>query len=212
VLVDKGEGHERLLAYNLTTDRVSEDLYMVSVRNFDRVTFINRTTDEVELTLGADGRHDVLYEQHNPDHLRGPDGEHHGRPMVVVLAEAHDDVAGPAVDDDDLVEVARRGQDVPPLVVDHVDVVDVGPVLAEPAVGPVGVVVPEAPLPLDAPGGAVVDEEPVVADAVLELAHVGDEEAAVRHPCDVVGVAHPELVCADGFHRFGVELHDHRPV
>jgi hypothetical protein len=119
LLVDKGRGHERLLAYNLTTDRVawewrfaghpdafprsgggppddwthvndvdrvSEDRYMISVRNFDQVAFVNRTTDEVDLTLGADGRHDILYEQHNPDYLRGPDGEH-----TVLVADSLND-------------------------------------------------------------------------------------------------------------------------
>ncbi|MEF8783969.1 MAG: aryl-sulfate sulfotransferase [Haloarculaceae archaeon] len=109
LLVDKGQGHERLLAYNLTTervtwewrfedhpeafpesgggpphdwthvndvDRVSEDLYITSPRNFDKVIFVNRSTDEIELTLGADDEYDILDEQHNPDHLWGPNGEH----------------------------------------------------------------------------------------------------------------------------------------
>jgi len=119
VLVDKGQGHERLLAYNLTTDRVtwewrfdehpeqfpesgggppgdwthvndvdrvSEDLYMISVRNFDQVAFVNRTTGEVDMTLGGDDRHDILYEHHNPDHLWGPDDEH-----TVLVADSRND-------------------------------------------------------------------------------------------------------------------------
>jgi hypothetical protein len=109
VIADKGQGHERLLAYNLTTDRVTwewrfenhpeafpesgggppddwthvndvdrvgEDLYIASPRNFDKVIFVNRSTDEIELTLGEDDEYEILNEQHNPDHLWGPDGEH----------------------------------------------------------------------------------------------------------------------------------------
>ncbi len=119
VLVDKGQGHERLLAYNLTTDqvawewrfenhtdtfpesgggppddwthvndvdRVGEDRYMISVRNFDQVAFVNRTTDEVELALGSDNNYETLFEQHNPDHLWGPDGEH-----TVLVADSLND-------------------------------------------------------------------------------------------------------------------------
>jgi hypothetical protein len=121
LLVDKGQGHERLLAYNLTTervawewrfedhpeafpesgggppddwthvndvDRVSEDLYIASPRNFDKVIFVNRSTDEIELTLGADDEYDILNEQHNPDHLWGPDGEH-----TVLVADSINDRA-----------------------------------------------------------------------------------------------------------------------
>jgi hypothetical protein len=119
VAVDKGEGHERVLAYNRTTgrvtwewrfdehpeqfpksgggrsgdwthvndvDRVSEDLYMISVRNFDQVAFVNRTTGAVELTLGEDDNYDTLNEQHNPDYLQGSDGEH-----TVLVADSLND-------------------------------------------------------------------------------------------------------------------------
>jgi len=119
VLADKGEGHERILVYNLTSDRVAwewrfenhpdrfpasgggspddwthvndvdqvgEDLFMASVRNFDQVVFLNRTTDEVEMTLGEDDEHDVLFEQHNPDHLWGPRDEH-----TVLVADSRND-------------------------------------------------------------------------------------------------------------------------
>jgi hypothetical protein len=50
--------------------------FVASVRNFDQVVFVNRSSGAVELTLGEDGNHDVLHRQHNPDHLWGPDGEH----------------------------------------------------------------------------------------------------------------------------------------
>ncbi len=128
VLVDKGEGHERILAYNRTTgrvtwewrfedhpevfpesgggrsgdwthvndvDRVSEDRYMISVRNFDQVAFVNRTTGDVELTLGEDDNYDILNEQHNPDHLWGPDAEH----TVLVADSLNDRVVEYAYDE-----------------------------------------------------------------------------------------------------------------
>jgi hypothetical protein len=54
---------------------------MASLRNQDQVVFLDpgRGLNEA-LTLGSDGDHDTLYEQHNPDLLRGPSG----RPSVLV--------------------------------------------------------------------------------------------------------------------------------
>jgi len=130
VIADKGEGHERLLVYNVTSDEVvwewrfedhpeqfpesgggpegdwthlndvdpvGDDLFMISVRNFDQVAFVNRTTGEVEedLTLGEDDNYDVLNEQHNPDHLRGPEGER----TVLVGDSENDRVVEYAYDD-----------------------------------------------------------------------------------------------------------------
>jgi len=130
VIADKGEGHERLLVYNVTSDAVvwewrfedhpeqfpesgggpeddwthlndvdpvGDDLFMISVRNFDQVAFVNRTTGEVEedLTLGEDDNYDVLNEQHNPDHLRGPEGER----TVLVGDSENDRVVEYAYDD-----------------------------------------------------------------------------------------------------------------
>jgi hypothetical protein len=119
LIADKGQGHERLLAYNRTSDRVAwewrfedhpesvprsgggppddwthvndveqvgDHLVMASVRNFDQVVFVNRTTDEVALTLGSDDEYGVLHEQHNPDHSWGPDGEH-----TVLVADSEND-------------------------------------------------------------------------------------------------------------------------
>jgi len=43
---------------------------MVSLRNHDQVVFLDRETGLIESwTLGRDGRHARLYEQHNPDYL-----------------------------------------------------------------------------------------------------------------------------------------------
>ena len=69
-------------------DKVGPGEYLVSPRNFDQVVLINRTTDEVEWRLGADNHHRVLFEQHNPDFLKGPDGN----PTVVVADSENDRV------------------------------------------------------------------------------------------------------------------------
>lgn len=54
---------------------------MVSLRNQDQVVFLDREHGVVEnWTLGADDRHSVLYEQHNPDYIP----EANGGPAVVV--------------------------------------------------------------------------------------------------------------------------------
>jgi hypothetical protein len=60
--------------------------FMASVRNFDTVAFVNRSSKEVEVTLGGDGNHDVLRRQHNPDHMWGPNGEH-----TVLVADSLND-------------------------------------------------------------------------------------------------------------------------
>ncbi|WP_132059141.1 arylsulfotransferase family protein [Halorussus amylolyticus] len=60
---------------------------MASLRNQDQVVFIDpeRGLDE-EWTLGSDGDHDTLYEQHNPDYIP----EERGGPAVV-LADSEND-------------------------------------------------------------------------------------------------------------------------
>ena len=60
---------------------LDEDLFMVNLRNQDQVVFIDR--DEGMLgnwTLGADGDHEVLYEQHNADYIP----EAMGGPAILV--------------------------------------------------------------------------------------------------------------------------------
>jgi hypothetical protein len=51
-------------------EALADGRFLVSLRNHDQVIFLHRngTVDE-EWTLGADGNHDVLYEQHNPDYI-----------------------------------------------------------------------------------------------------------------------------------------------
>ena len=54
---------------------------MVSLRNQDQVVFVDPQTGlQEEWTLGEDGNHDKLYEQHNPDYIP----EERGGPAVVV--------------------------------------------------------------------------------------------------------------------------------
>jgi PGF-CTERM protein len=118
LLADKGEGHERLLAYNRSQrrtvwewefedhyskdaggppddwthvndiDEIGEDRYLASVRNFDQVIVVNRSTDEIEMQLGEDEDHDILNEQHNPAYYEGPDGT----PTILVADSRNDRV------------------------------------------------------------------------------------------------------------------------
>jgi hypothetical protein len=62
---------------------------MVSLRNHDQVVFLDRETGLVEdRTLGSDGNHDVIYEQHNPDHIPAE----RGGPSVLVADSENDRV------------------------------------------------------------------------------------------------------------------------
>jgi hypothetical protein len=55
-------------------DRIGEGEFLVSVRNFNQVIAVNRSTKAIELRLGRDGDHETLYEQHNPQYLEADDG------------------------------------------------------------------------------------------------------------------------------------------
>lgn len=62
-------------------DLDGEPTVMVSVRNHDQVVFVGMETGlREEWTLGTDGDHDTLYEQHNPDFIP----ESRGGPAVLV--------------------------------------------------------------------------------------------------------------------------------
>ncbi|MFB6118270.1 aryl-sulfate sulfotransferase [Halosegnis sp.] len=69
-------------------DKVAEGEYLVSPRNFDQVFVINRTTGDISRRLGSDEEHDVLYEQHNPQYLRGEGGT----PTMLVADSENDRV------------------------------------------------------------------------------------------------------------------------
>jgi len=74
--------------HNNDVEQVSDGTFMVSVRNFDQVVAVNRSTKELEWTLGEDDDHETLYEQHNPDYLETDDG----RPTVLVADSLNDRV------------------------------------------------------------------------------------------------------------------------
>lgn len=60
---------------------VSEDRIMISPRNHDQVIFLEPGSGVQEtFTLGEDGDHETLYEQHNPDFI--PESE--GGPAVII--------------------------------------------------------------------------------------------------------------------------------
>jgi len=74
--------------HNNDVEKISEGTYMVSVRNFDQVVAINRSTKAIEWTLGEDDNHEFLNEQHNPDYLETDDG----RATVIVADSLNDRV------------------------------------------------------------------------------------------------------------------------
>ncbi|WP_267640449.1 aryl-sulfate sulfotransferase [Haloarchaeobius amylolyticus] len=54
---------------------VQDGRIMASLRNQDQVVFLDRETGLVEnWTLGEDGDHDTIYEQHNPDYIPAENG------------------------------------------------------------------------------------------------------------------------------------------
>jgi hypothetical protein len=61
-------------------ERLPDGRVMVSMRNQDQVAFLNRSGLQPGWTLGSDGDHDTLYEQHNPDYIPAE----RGGPAVLV--------------------------------------------------------------------------------------------------------------------------------
>ncbi|NEU55496.1 arylsulfotransferase family protein [Halorussus sp. MSC15.2] len=55
-------------------DKVGEGLYLASPRNFDQAIVVNRSTNEIVMKLGEDGKKNILSEQHNPDYLESENG------------------------------------------------------------------------------------------------------------------------------------------
>ncbi len=69
-------------------DAVGDGQFLVSPRNFDQAIVIDRETKRITMRLGADGRTETLYEQHNPDMLI----DEQGRPTIVVADSGNDRV------------------------------------------------------------------------------------------------------------------------
>lgn len=66
-------------------ERLPDGRYMISLRNQDRVVFVDPETGiQPEWTLGGEDEYDILHEQHNPDYI----SESRGGPAVVV-ADSH---------------------------------------------------------------------------------------------------------------------------
>jgi len=75
-------------------DKIDEGRYLASPRNMDEVIVVNRSTKDVELRLGEDGNHSVLYEQHNPMYLEGAEGD----PTVLVADSENDRIVEYEID------------------------------------------------------------------------------------------------------------------
>lgn len=75
-------------------DKVGPGRYLGSVKNFDQVVVVDRTTGETAMQLGTNQNHSRLYKQHNPQFLRGANGT----PTMLVADSGNDRV----------VEYARR--------------------------------------------------------------------------------------------------------
>jgi hypothetical protein len=70
-------------------DRIREGEFLVSLRDFDQVVVVNRSTKRIDLRLGEDGDHATMYEQHNPQYLESDDGT----PTVLVADSENGRVA-----------------------------------------------------------------------------------------------------------------------
>jgi hypothetical protein len=89
-------------------DKVEPGHFLVSPRNFDQAIVVERSSKEIEMRLGEDENHDILYEQHNPDYLRGPNGT----PTILVADSENDRVVEYARECGD--EPAALEADTPP--------------------------------------------------------------------------------------------------
>lgn len=67
-------------------DKIGPGQYLVSNRNFNQVIVINRSTGAIEDRLGADDDRETLFEQHNPQYLRGQSGT----PTILVADSEND--------------------------------------------------------------------------------------------------------------------------
>jgi len=83
-----GGPYETDWTHNNDVEQVGDGVFMVSVRNFDQVVAINRSTKEIEWKLGEDDNAAVLDEQHNPDYIETEDG----RATVLVADSLNDRV------------------------------------------------------------------------------------------------------------------------
>jgi hypothetical protein len=86
--------------HNNDVEEIEPGVFMVSVRNFDKVVAIDRETKEIRWTLGEDDNTDILHEQHNPDYISGENGT----PTVLVADSLNDRVVEYAREDGEWVQ------------------------------------------------------------------------------------------------------------
>lgn len=67
-------------------DEIAPGRYLVSPRNFDQVIVVDRESGEISMQLGAEGDHEVMFEQHNPTYLESEDGA----PTILVADSEQD--------------------------------------------------------------------------------------------------------------------------
>ncbi|WP_435182074.1 aryl-sulfate sulfotransferase [Halorussus sp. AFM4] len=78
-------------------DKIDDGQFLASPRNMDQVMVINRSTKAIDMRLGSDGNHSILYEQHNPQYLESQNGT----PAMLVADSENDRI----------VEYAKRGDE-----------------------------------------------------------------------------------------------------
>jgi hypothetical protein len=69
-------------------DKVGPGTYMASVRNFDQIIVVNRSSKTVLMTLGEDDNHRFMNEQHNPQLLEAKNGT----PAILIADSVNDRV------------------------------------------------------------------------------------------------------------------------
>ncbi|MFB6256870.1 MAG: aryl-sulfate sulfotransferase, partial [Haloplanus sp.] len=84
---------------------VGDDRLLLSPRNFDQAIVVDMQSKAIVERLGADGNHDVLYEQHSPDWLLSENGT----PTIVVADSENDRVVEYAKDGDEWVRTWQVG-------------------------------------------------------------------------------------------------------
>ena len=75
--------------HNNDVEEIRPGVFMVSLKNFNQIVAINRSTKEVVWKLGEPGNSDIVNLQHNPDYLINDAGQ----PTVIVSDSANDRVA-----------------------------------------------------------------------------------------------------------------------
>jgi hypothetical protein len=87
--IESGGEYGEDWTHNNDVEQIREGVIMVSLKNFNQVVAINRSTKEVLWELGEEGNTSILNKQHNPDFLRTEDG----RATVIVADSRNDRVA-----------------------------------------------------------------------------------------------------------------------